>query len=73
MTRDEMDILRKIANQLERIADSLTGEHIEEISLAELEESELFYNNKSMGNFFDIPVCHDTVEIVDKYELESEE
>ena len=74
MTRDEMDILRKIANQLERIADSLTGEHIEEISLAELEESELFYNNKSVGELFsDIPVCYDTVEIIDKYELESEE
>lgn len=38
MTKDEMDILRKIANQLERIADALTGEHIEEKSLAELQE-----------------------------------
>lgn len=39
MTRDELDILRKIANQLERIADHLTGEHIEEKSLAELCET----------------------------------
>lgn len=38
MTKDEMDIFRKIANQLERIADALTGEHIEEKSLAELQE-----------------------------------
>ena len=40
MTKDELDILRKIANQLERIADALTGEHIEEMSLAELQYEE---------------------------------
>ena len=34
-----MDILRKIANQLERIADHLTGEHIEEKTLTELCET----------------------------------
>ena len=44
MTKDEMDILRDIARSLERIADHLTKEHVEEKSISELCET-CYYKN----------------------------